>query len=309
MSYPYLSDLINHFFGTQLYVPIGMFGVFVAIAIIVSTFVAKKEVIRFEDLGFVPKFISSKRGSLPTHEILSDLAIVTAFFGIIGARIFHILEYPQEFMNDPASMIFSSSGFSFYGGLIVGAIAGVVFTLKRALPIIPMLDALAPSLMLGYGLGRVGCQISGDGDWGITANLALKPNWLPDWFWAQTYENNIAGVVIQAPGVYPTPLYEAFASICIFLFLWLIRKNNYAKGFLFSMYLLLSGFERLLIEKIRINSQYHFLGENFTQAELISTLLILFGLCGVVKSIRAKNTVKVAVSLLVFGMLSACTRL
>lgn len=89
-----------------------------------------------------------------------------------------------------------------------------------------MLDALAPSLILGYGIGRLGCQVAGDGDWGISANMALKPGWLPDWFWAQTYEGNILGVTIADPGVYPTPIYEAMTALGIFVLLWLIKKNS-----------------------------------------------------------------------------------
>src|SRR5690606_3779525 len=115
-------------------------------------------------------------------------------FGILGARVFHILEYPQEFLQNPWGMIFSRDGLSIYGGLIFGVVSGAIYLQKRGVPILPMLDALAPSLALGYAIGRIGCQISGDGDWGTAANMQLKPEWLPDWFWAQTYENNIAGV-------------------------------------------------------------------------------------------------------------------
>ena len=304
MSYPYLSDLINHIFGTQWNIPIAVFGSFVLLAIITATFVAKKEVIRFENLGILPKVEGAY-----THKIVSDLAFTPVIFGLIGARVFHIFEYPQEFINDPIGMIFSTGGFSIYGGLIFGVIAGTIFLNKRSIPVIPMLDALAPSMILGYGIGRVGCQISGDGDWGIVANMALIPNWLPDWLWAQTYENNIVGVIIQSPGVYPTPIYEALTAFCIYFFLCVIKKAEYSKGYIFSVYLLMSGFGRLLIEKIRINSEYHLLGGSFTQAELISTMLILFGLFGILKSKKSKYIPKIAFSIVVIGALSACVQL
>jgi phosphatidylglycerol:prolipoprotein diacylglycerol transferase len=206
-------------------------------------------------------------------------------------------------------MIFSLDGFSIYGGLILGAIAGAIFLNKRAVPIIPMLDALAPSIILGYGIGRLGCQVSGDGDWGTAANMAIKPNWLPDWFWTQTYENNVVGTIIPAPGVYPTPLYEALAAFLIFAFLWSIRKTHYKTGFLFSVYLLLSGFERLLIEKIRINSEYHLWGMNFTQAEFISTALIIAGVVGIIKTTNARLLPRIVFSVVVIGALSACAQL
>lgn len=309
MSYPYLGDLINHVFGTQWHIPIAMFGSFVAIAIIVSSYVAKKEVIRFESLGLLPKAKMASNILVPPHQLVSNIVVVSTIFGIIGARIFHILEYPLDFIDNPMGMIFPRGGFSIYGGLIFGVIAGGVFLKRRSVPITPMLDALAPSMILGYGIGRIGCQVSGDGDWGVFANMSLKPNWLPDWLWAQTYENNIVGIIIQSPGVYPTPLYEALAALSIFIFLWAIRKTTYSKGYLFSVYLLLSGFERLLIEKIRINSEYHFWGGSFTQAELIATILILFGLVGILKSTRTKSIPKIVFSVVVFTALSACTML
>lgn len=309
MSYPYLGDFINYVFGTHLNIPIAMFGSFVAVAIIVSTFVAKNEVVRFEKLGLLPKANVVPNVLIPTHKIVSDLSMVSVLFGIVGARIFHILEYPTIFLENPMSMIFTGGGFSIYGGLIFGVIAGAVYLKKRSIPIVPMLDALAPSMILGYGIGRIGCQVSGDGDWGIVANMALKPHWLPDWFWAQTYENNIVGVAIHSPGVYPTPLYEAVTALCIFFFLIIIRKVKYSKGYIFSIYLLLSGFGRLLIEKIRINSEYYFWGGSFTQAELISTVLIIFGLLGILKSTQARKIPKIAFSVIILGALSACAKL
>lgn len=309
MSYPYLSDLINHLFGTNIHFPIAMFGTFVALAIITATWLGKKEIIRFEKNGLLFNATLPNGKCIATHLLIADLAVICAISGVIGARIFHLLEYPREVIQDPLAMIFSRDGFSIYGGLIFGALSGAIFLKKRAVPITPMLDALAPSIILGYGIGRLGCQVSGDGDWGIAANMAAKPNWLPDWLWAQTYENNIVGAIIQAPGVYPTPLYEALAAILIFTILWSIRKTNYKSGYLFSMYLLLSGFERLLIEKIRINSEYHLWGMNFTQAEFISTLLIIAGLVGILKATSTRFSLKALFSLLVVGALSACTQL
>ena len=309
MSYPYLSDLVNDIFGTNIHLPIAMFGAFVALAIVTAAWIGKKEVLRFEQRGLLPTHIKYRNKETATHELVSDLAVICAIFGIIGARLFHLLEYPREFIQNPAAMIFSRDGFSIYGGLIVGAVAGAVFLKKRAVPITPMLDALAPSMILGYGIGRLGCQISGDGDWGTAANMAIKPEWLPDWFWAQTYENNVVGIVIPAPGVYPTPLYEVLAAFFIFAILWRIRKHHHQAGFLFSVYLLLSGFERLLIEKIRINSEYHLWGMSFTQAEFISTALIIAGTIGITKTINAKRLPKIIFALAAVGALSACAQL
>ena len=309
MSFPYLSDLINYYFGTSWNIPIAMFGTFVAAAILISTTVAKIEVQRFQSLGLIPNAISPSNVVLPTDQLLSNLAIVSVIFGILGARIFHIFEYPIEFLENPLGMIFTRSGLSIYGGLICGGVAGAIYVKKYSLPLLPMLDALSPSIALGYGIGRIGCQVSGDGDWGLASNMLLKPEFIPSWLWAQTYENNIAGVLIPNPGVYPTPIYEAVTAFSIFICLWVKRKNNYSAGYMFSLYLLLSGFSRLLIEKIRINSEYQFLNINITQAELISTVFVLVGLYGVLNSLSEKKYLKLALSFVVIGALTACSQL
>jgi len=146
----------------------------------------------------------------------------------------------------------------------------------------PTLDAAAPAMMLGYAIGRIGCQVSGDGDWGSAANLAQKPDWLPLWTWAQTYDNNVVGAVIAAPGVYPTPMYEALMAFACFAVLWALRRHGRAPGWLFSVYMLLAGAERLLIEQIRINPVLDFGAIHATQAEMIAALLILAGAAGAI---------------------------
>jgi phosphatidylglycerol:prolipoprotein diacylglycerol transferase len=144
----------------------------------------------------------------------------------------------------------------------------------------PLLDATAPAMMIGYGIGRIGCQISGDGDWGIAANMALKPSWLPTWFWAQTYDNNIVGEVIAAPGVYPTPMYETAMALVCFAILWAVRKHPFKMGWVFSLYLILAGVERLLIEQIRVNPVLDVAGVMGTQAQMIAVTLIVLGVVG-----------------------------
>src|SRR5690606_32969175 len=142
-----------------------MFGIFVALAICVAAAVAKKEVMRLENLGILPMARVATK-DMPVHSLIADLATISALFGILGARIFHILEYPQMFLDNPWGMIFSRDGLSIYGGLFFGVISGAIYLRKRKVPILPMLDAMAPSIALGYGIGRIGCQVAGDGDWG-----------------------------------------------------------------------------------------------------------------------------------------------
>lgn len=299
MSYPYLSDLVNAVFGTSLHLPIPMFGTMVVVAIGAATMLVRREVERHEMSGSLPR---------STSPIVADLSVVSVIAGFVGARVFHILDHWSQFVADPASMIFARAGFSIFGGLCFGVIAGLIFLRRRAIPIRPMLDAAAPAMMLGYAIGRLGCQLAGDGDWGIVANMALKPAWLPDWLWAQTYEGNIVGVVIRAPGVYPTPIYESIAALALFAVLWMLRGHSHRPGFLFSLYLLLAGFERLLIEKIRINVEHVlFGGVNLTQAEAISVLLIVAGLLGVLATLRTHRVwTRIAFSAGVLSALSAC---
>lgn len=298
MSYPYVTDALNAIFGTHWHLPIPTFGVIVAIAVTVATYLASRVVRSYENLSRLPA---------QTHGTVWDMAIVSTFAGIIGARVFDILDNADRFLADPLSMILTRTGFSIYGGLCFGILAGMIFVKRRSIPVIPMLDATAPSIMLGYGIGRLGCQISGDGDWGIAANMSLKPSWLPDWLWAQTYDGNIAGVIITPPGVYPTPIYEIGMAIALAWVLWLTRFHKHRPGYLFSVFLLFAGFERILIEKIRVNVRYDVLGTYVTQAEAISFLLIIAGLGGVLGTPRTKRFwTKIVVSVGVLTALAAC---
>jgi phosphatidylglycerol:prolipoprotein diacylglycerol transferase len=298
MSFPYVTDVIDTLLDVNWHLPLPTFGVIVAIALMVGTAVATRLVRDYEGLGRLPPL---------THSIVTDTVLVATLAGILGARIFDILDHLQRFLADPLAMILTRSGFSIYGGLCFGIVAGVILVKRRSIPLLPMLDATAPAMMLGYGIGRLGCQISGDGDWGIAANLIMKPGWLPQWFWAQTYDGNIAGVVIAPPGVYPTPIYEFAMALGIFAMLWLLRHHNGRAGLLFSTYLLLAGFERLLIEKIRVNVRYELFGIHLTQAEAISFLLVIMGLVGVLATLRTRRFwPKFIVSAGVLCALSAC---
>jgi phosphatidylglycerol:prolipoprotein diacylglycerol transferase len=110
--------------------------------------------------------------------------------------------------------------------------------------------------------------------------MALKPAWLPTWLWAQTYDNNIYGEVIAAPGVYPTPIYETLMAMGCFAALWALRKHPFQPGWLFSVYLVLAGAERLLIEQIRVNVKFGFYGAQATQAEFIALVFLAAGMAG-----------------------------
>lgn len=238
------------------------------------------------------------------HELVSNITLIAAIFGLIGAKVFHNLENIDEFLRDPIDALFSFSGLTFYGGLIVAAFAVIQYGRKNGIPPLHLMDAAAPGLMLAYGVGRIGCHASGDGDWGIV-NTHAKPDFLsflPDWMWAFKYPHNVNQDGVPIPGcegrycfelpeaVWPTPFYEAVLGITLFFVLWSIRKRIKIPGLLFSIYLVINGIERFAIEKIRVNNEYHLFGMSITQAEIISALLILAGLAGIVYLNRFKPT-------------------
>jgi phosphatidylglycerol:prolipoprotein diacylglycerol transferase len=238
------------------------------------------------------------------YQLMANILGIAAISGLLGAKIFHNLENLDEFARDPIGALLSFSGLTFYGGLIVAAIAVLYYTNKHNIPALHMIDATAPGLMLAYGIGRVGCQMSGDGDWGID-NLAPKPNWmsfLPDWMWGFRYPNNVVSEGIPIPGcegahcnmleypVFPTPFYEAVICIALFFALWSLRKRITIPGLLFSGYLILNGMERFFIEKIRVNTTYTILGHHITQAELISSFMFIIGIAGSIYLIRTQKS-------------------
>lgn len=301
-SYPYLGDLLHAALGVNVALPLPMFGLFVALAVAIAASVFTQDARRAEAFGRLP---------VDAHQVASDLTIVTLFAGLVGARLFHVLDHWDDFLQNPGSLIFTRSGFSIYGGLCFGALAGMLLVRWRGLPVVPILDAVAPALMLAYAIGRVGCQVSGDGDWGIPADMTLKPGWLPTWFWAQTYEGNIVEAVLPPPGVYPTPIYETIAALLTFAVLRRWAQRQRPPGNVFFLYLLFTGFERLLIEKIRLNPRFALLDVTvFTQAELISVLLILIGIAGLLKTLPAQRKwLRYGTLLGMLALLSACVAL
>jgi prolipoprotein diacylglyceryl transferase len=228
------------------------------------------------------------------HDRIGDITIIAALTGILGAKIFSILEEPGNFFADPIGTFFSGSGLTIYGGLIAGFL-GVTYYLRRhKIPFWHTADAVAPALIISYGIGRIGCQLAGDGDWGIVA--APQPSWwfFPDWLWAYDYPMNVNREGIPIEGcqflycnrlenpVYPTPLYETVFALLIGGILWLLRKRIKIPGFLFFLYLTLNGFERFWIEKIRVNVRYEWMPFQPTQAEFVAVILFLIGVIGMV---------------------------
>lgn len=236
----------------------------------------------------------TKQVTVHPHELMGSILVWAAIWGFAGAKLFNALENWGEFMADPVGMLIGLSGLTFYGGLICGGAAVLYIANKHGIKPLTMLDIGGPGMMLAYAVGRIGCQMAGDGDWGIP-NLAPKPGWFswaPDWMWSFKYPHNvnmadhdnpIANCVgkfcyeLKLP-VYPTPFYESVVCILLFLLLWSIRDRIKAPGVMFGIYLILAGVERFFIELIRVNTKYHLFGISFTQAEMISLFMVVGGI-------------------------------
>lgn len=232
---------------------------------------------------------------------VGEITIIALVFGLVGAKMFDIFERWSDFVKRPADYIFSPSGLTFYGGLICAAIAIWWYARKHKIGFWHLNDAAAPALMLAYGVGRIGCQVAGDGDWGIVNTKPNPYSWLPDWMWSYTYPHNVNEEGISIPGcigkycnelpapVYPTPLYEVIMGLLLFALLWSVRKKLKVPGTLFALYLIVNGLERFFIEKIRVNEPNYIFGIRATQAEVISTLLFLSGVALWIYLVRSQQ--------------------
>ncbi len=221
---------------------------------------------------------------------VGDMVIYAAVFGFLGAKIFHNLENLDDLIKDPIGSLLSFSGLTFYGGLICATIAIWKYCRRNNMKPIHVADAIAPAMILAYGVGRIGCQVAGDGDWGIENTVPNPYSWFPNWAWAYNYPHNVIGEGIPIPGcvgqychvlpqaVYPTPLYEIVAALLIFAFLWSIRKTISTPGVMTAIYLILNGIERFLVELIRVNTRYNIFGIRPTQAELIAGAMVISGI-------------------------------
>lgn len=205
-------------------------------------------------------------------EIASTLVFAAAVGGLMGARLLFIVEEWDEFLRSPWSLIFSGAGFTWYGGMLGGALAVGWMAKRNRIPIRVAADISAPALAIAYGVGRIGCHVAGDGDWGTISNLP----------WAVAYTHAIVGWVHPLTGepyaagvrVHPTPLYELLESLVVFATLWSLRKKNFPPGTIFWLYLILAGLARFAVEFWRVNPV---VGMGMTEAQWISAGLALTG--------------------------------
>jgi phosphatidylglycerol---prolipoprotein diacylglyceryl transferase len=189
-----------------------------------------------------------------------EIVFASLIGGLVGSRIDYLVQNWDKVSHDLLGNLFSGSGLVWFGGVLGGTIGVVLWARWRGWLGVEMLDVVALPLAVGYPIGRIGCQLSGDGDYGIRTGLP----------WGMPYPH---GTVPTRHDVHPTPVYETLATGLIVLFLWRMR-DRYPPGVLFGLYLILSGVERLLIEFIRRNDD---VVAGLTLPQLISLALIAGG--------------------------------
>lgn len=204
-------------------IPVKTFGLMFALAFLACGLLMAR---RFKELGRPVDY---------AYEIIFAALIG----GIVGSRLYWIAQNYDEAKDDLLGSLFSGSGLVWYGGAIGGAIAVIAWAKLRGMLNVTLLDLCAPGLALGYAIGRAGCQISGDGDYGNKTDLP----------WGMAYPD---GAVPTDVKVHPSPIYESLAMGIVALWLWR-KRDAYRPGVLFAWWLLLSGLERFLVEFVRRN--------------------------------------------------------
>ncbi len=237
------------------------FGLMVATGLLAAAYILQADFDRRRE-----QFVKSgylKSGGKPSHHDEGFLIIgIAGLAGLVGARLYHVLESPRELVAAP-SVLISRFGFAWFGGFLGGFVALVFLAQHFEIPALEFMDLCSPAAAVGYAVGRIGCLLSGDGDYGV-------PTTLP---WGMRFPN---GVVPTTERVHPTPLYEFFIWLAIGAFLWHLGtkalRGPKAKGEIFCNYLILTGIARFLIEFIRINPRSFFGLSNAQAASLVSIL-------------------------------------
>ncbi len=238
----------------------------------------------------------------------STITILAVIFGIGGAKILFLLEEWRLFTRDPWGMALSPGGLTWYGGFLLAMLAVYLYVRRKRVPFLKIWDCLGVALILAYGVGRIGCHLSGDGDYGYPTTLpwgtiyaqgTAKPTYqLEEYFQTHTDERirwqydslRVIPAGVDRLGHYysrfdavtplhPTPLYELALAIAGFLFLWNIRTRNFPDGKLFMIYLMLASAFRFLIEFVRLNPKVVF---GLSEAQVWAAVLFLAGLFGMV---------------------------
>src|SRR6266478_9378395 len=239
------------------------FGLMVATGLLVAAYVLQADFDRrraqFVKSGYL------KSDSEPSHHDEGFFIVgVAGIAGIVGARLYHVLETPRELIADP-SMLISRFGFAWFGGLLGGFVALAYLARRFEIPTLIFMDLCSRAAAVGYAIGRIGCLLSGDGDYGVPTSLP----------WGMSFPN---GIVPTIQRVHPTPIYEFLSCVLIAAILWRMSTkamdNEGSHGEIISAYLILTGIARFLVEFIRINPKELY---GLTNAQIVSLLSMVLG--------------------------------
>ncbi len=226
---------------------VGSYGLMMALAFLTTGWLLQREFVRKKFPG----------------DWAYTIVTAAAIGGIVGARLYFIFEHWGMFLRDPLGLIFTGSGLTWYGGLI-GGVAAVIWVVHRfSASNLEVLDLVAPLVLLGYGIGRIGCLLAGDGDYGPPTNLP----------WGMAFPH---GLVPTTVPVHPTPLYDTLLSWALFAVLWKWRKRPHPPGFMISGMLVFYGIERFITEFWRTTPKILF--GWMSMAQILSIVSILVGI-------------------------------
>lgn len=256
-------------------IPVYSYGLMLGISFIVASWLLSKEF---------------KRKKLDENASI-NITFIALIGGVVGSKLLYIVEEWPSISSMPSGKmfstdgIFSPAGLTWYGGFILATLLIYFYVRWKKIRFLTVCDAAAPSLAIGYGIARIGCHLSGDGDYGLP--VSEFASWVP---WGTNYSKGtlppsaafrgtdlakkFGGVVPDNTLCHPTPIYELLLAIIIFSVLWYYRKKFKIDGKLFFLYLILTGAARLLVEFIRLNPRILW---GLSEAQLISIALIIVG--------------------------------
>lgn len=235
-------------------------------------------------LGSFILSLELKRKKLDPN-MASTITVLAVVFGISGAKLLYLLEHWSAFTNDPIGMTFSAGGLTWYGGFIVGMSAIMLYVRMKKVPIIKIWDCLGVALVLAYGVARLGCHFSGDGDYGFPTDLPWGTNYEKGTYppshafkiFPEVTGKYAGGIVPDNTPCHPTPVYEMLLGVMGFVLMWKLRTKPWPDGKLFMVYLMLSSLFRFSVEFLRLNPRLLW---GLSEAQLIATALFVLGVIG-----------------------------
>jgi phosphatidylglycerol---prolipoprotein diacylglyceryl transferase len=257
-------------------IPVYSYGLMLGISFIIASYVLASEVKR-KKIG---------------ENIAVNVTFIALIGGVIGAKLLYVIEEWGSYSAMAFSEVFSTkgilspAGLTWYGGFILAVICIFIYLRVKKIPFLKIADSASPGMAIGYGIARVGCHLSGDGDYGIP--VSEFASWVP---WGTDYSKGVVPPSVAFRGTdiarklnntvpdnilcHPTPMYEFILSALIFGIIWSLRKKFNIDGKIFGLYLILTSISRIVVEFIRINPRIMY---GLSEAQIISILLILLGL-------------------------------